>query len=196
MQHNYKHTGVKKMKHIAISILCFLILSSSVSADTYTCDAVEDKAKLGYDGSSKVSVVGKDKVCSFSVGGASVDGSTSRTTRVHEQFLRKHALIGYSEQAFANLIREVASLHGDRANFVQNLLDGRDIRPQSCGGSQPNDVDGLYINCKTIDAQDGDGFFLYESSWMRAHMVQPRLVVSIEERTTNGDAMYIFLVRR
>ena len=69
------------MKRAAISILCFFVLSSTVSADTYKCDAVDDEAKLGYDGSSKVSVVGKNKVCTFSIGGASVDSSASRTTR-------------------------------------------------------------------------------------------------------------------
>lgn len=57
-----------RMRRVIIAVLLSAAFVTAAVADTYTCTEVDRRAKLAYDGSAKVSVVGKDKVCTFSIG--------------------------------------------------------------------------------------------------------------------------------
>ena len=56
--------------HVILLSIGLALPANSAAAATYKCDAVDSLARLGYDGSEKVSIVGKDKVCKFSIAGA------------------------------------------------------------------------------------------------------------------------------
>ena len=53
--------------------LAVCVVTTGVHADTYTCDAVDNIAKLGYEGNARVAVLLGNKECSFAIGDASVD---------------------------------------------------------------------------------------------------------------------------
>ncbi len=76
------------MNAIRILLLAtgLMLLANAANAATYKCDAVDNLARLGYDGGQNVAIVGKDKACKFSIGGASADGLSQQY-----DFERAHA---------------------------------------------------------------------------------------------------------
>ncbi len=64
---------------------------------------VDDIAKLGYDGNHSVSITAKDKDCSFSIGGASVDGKGidfGLQQQVHQSRVQASMVLGTNPSSF------------------------------------------------------------------------------------------------
>lgn len=183
------------MRTLLVAVFSLLFITP-VFADTYSCNAVDDKAKLGYDGDLKVSIVGRNRICSFAIGGASVDSLVSQMNRDYENSLRYFDHDGdvFFGDNFQDLIRHVVELHGERANFVNPILEGSGIHLQDCHDSGSVDVNGLHVNCSFVgsNANGSEPPFVYENRWLTVEMSRPRLVISIE--TDRGDAaLYLFI---
>jgi len=190
------------VRAIVSAAACFFALVSSLAiADTFSCTAVKRVAKLAYDGSRKVSVVGKDQECTFSIGGASVD-SFEGFTDADTEFRDSNAIVNdydaFIQHRFVELIREVAAMHGDRADFLSPLFDDYAPHPSRCDHSNPVYIDNLVVDCsrpQQVGFDEPGGQWRFESSAIVAEMVHLRYVLSIEDEWSDSF-LYIFILAR
>jgi len=182
------------MMRTLLGAVFLLLFTTPLFTDTYSCDKVDDKAELGYNGNLKASIVGRNRICSFAIGGASVDSLVSQMNMNYENSLRYFAHDGnvFFGDDFQELIHHVVELHGERADFVNPVFEESDIYLQNCHDSGSVGVNGLHVNCRFVGSNANGSEPVYENRWLTVEMSRPRMVISIE--TGMGDAaLYLFI---
>ena len=179
---------------LAVSLLLF---GDSADADTYKCDAVDKLARLGYDGSSKVSIVGKDKVCKFSIGGASADGRPPPPDfelRRQDRFLLGADPDQFISQRLVAVFLEAAADLGEPADFVADgMSNDTDLSTLSCETGDSIAVDDLKIRCLRLDADKSDNPLGFENGIITALLFKPMFVFEILDTKNFATALVVFI---
>lgn len=184
---------------LVVSAVLLMLPTQSAQADTYKCDAVDSLARLGYAGGEKVSIVGKDKVCKFSVGGASADGMAAPTdfneTRADLELLSTRPE-EFVSQRLASIILESAAAFGETADFVSNTIMGdANLSSVSCASNEPVSMKNIEIRCLRFDDANIEKFQTFENDVITALLFRPTFVFEIRDTQALATAMVIFIPR-
>jgi len=173
------------------------MLANAVPADTYKCDAVDDLARLGYDGTQSVSIVGENKVCKFSIGGASADGISPRRDFLQDQI--DNELLNLSPEDFisqrlVSIVLASANNLDEPARFVvDNIGRDEDLSKLSCSDSGTLSVRDLEIRCIIIDDAKPESPQVFENGIITAVLFGRKFIFEIKSITTSETAMLIFI---
>lgn len=172
------------------------LLASVASASTFKCDAVDDLSRLGYDGGQNVSIIGENKVCKFSIGGASADGMSP--PRNFEGAQDDRVMLTRDPQRFIAerltlIILEAAAAFGETGNFVTGLTPNSDLSNLSCSSEGSVSVDSLQIRCVTMNDMSQDTGQNFENGIITAVLFRPTFVFEILDNRTSATALVIFI---
>ena len=179
--------------------LALFLLTPLVQADTYRCDEVDDLARLGYDGSASVSIVGKNKECKFSIGGASADGEVPEGSFEEERqnsILLSSAPDEFFRNRFSAIVIRTAERFGDTASFVSaNITPDTNLSDVSCESPDPVEVNELLVSCIILDDATLNSPQQFENGVVSAVVFRQKFVFQFVDRSNGSSAMVIFMLR-
>jgi hypothetical protein len=181
---------------LVVALAAASLWSGRASADTYKCDAVDDLARLGYDGSQKVAIVGEGKVCKFSIGGASSDGLSP--PRNFDDALKDQQLLSSDPDEFvadrlATVILEAAASLGEPAAFVMERISGdMALSDLSCFDERTVALANLEVRCIVLTDANRNGPQGFENGIITAVLFRPMFIFEIRAET-GAAAMVIFI---
>lgn len=192
----------KWISHCLILAAAITGLSIPTQADTWTCNAVDDKAALGYDGTSAVTVTTSNKQCDFSIGGASVDGKTIDFGSFDpnyqwQEFRRDMEILAYDEDEFFSRHFEkvlrfaLNGLSDDDRDSIANALDGNLKLSCDATGLSPSFFDRS-ASCQKLTAERSlDGEF--DLGVLQFQTNSSRYLISLPRGSSSDDRVLIFL---
>lgn len=193
------------IKHVLPLAVMLIFEFSDTWAATYTCNEVQDKAVLAYDGEDKVSIVGQSDVCSFSIGGASVDGMEVYHDWRQEQEISQllaRDVSRFAEIHLLGIIERHARAHGNVANFILNDFDNLEYNLEraymaECGNGDRKLIVGdgdFEIGCQLLDSQPDHVVEFYE---LNTAVIANRsiYVIDIVNRFDSSKFMQLFIPR-
>ncbi len=175
----------------------YFALGFSAIADTWTCDEVDEIAKLGYNGSDSVSIEAANDECEFSIGGASVDGMQPDNSYSWELYRRDMEMLNrdprqFFEHRFTTLLSNITRGHSRDYRDLINDIDRNSSQLSSlrCDNNDEQSIDRLTISCGVLTVQGGINNW-YDFDRVRVQIHRPRLMF----RITNSDrqTLLIFL---
>jgi hypothetical protein len=182
--------------------LAFLVFAPTAYADTYKCDEVDDLARLGYDGSASVSIVGKNKECKFSIGGASADGAApagSFEQDRNDSILLSNAPEEFMRRRLASIVIETAAGFGATAAFVsENISADTNLSDIACESSDPDPVmiNKLDVTCFKLDDATFSSPQGFENGVISAVVFRQKFVFQFVDSASRSSVMVIFVTRR
>jgi hypothetical protein len=188
------------MMRSCVFALFALVCAGGTEASTYRCDAVDDLARLGYDGSAKVAVVGRNKECKFSIGGASADGAEPSTDFQQERMDSKlvtDAPKDFISKRLASVIVESALRLGDSAAFVlKDIKADTDPSKLSCLGRDPLKLDHSRITCIVLGDANQKAPQGFENGIVSAVLFKRTVIFEIRDLGSGSSVMVIFISMR
>ncbi len=185
------------MRIFVMMMITILACLSEAYADTYRCDEVDNLAKLGYDGTAKVTVVGKDKECKFSIGGASADGkvpnSDFQQERNDSEFLSQSS-DQFIKTRLAQIVSQTAVQFGDTASFVaENINADSDLSSIDCEKGEKTEIGKLIVYCEVIDVATNTDAQGFESGFISAIVFRSKYVFVFADASGNESMMVTFI---
>jgi hypothetical protein len=184
-----------KTAYICLLATSLAFLANAANAATFKCDAVDNLARLGYDGSDKVAIIGKDKECKFSIAGASADGISpafdSEASQADRQMLTQSPQ-DFIATRLKPIILEAATAFGDTTDFVRDLTTDSDLSNLSCDNESVS-VGRLRIRCQRINEISPKVGSSFENGIITALLFRPTFVFEILDTQTNATALVIFI---
>lgn len=185
---------------LGLMLFAFMAASHSM-AETYRCDAVDEMARLGYDGDDDVGIVGRNKICKFTIGNASADG---RHNNVGTSYLLREEqakTFRDNEQVFlqtqlAEKILSMATAFEDAGDFVTgSLSNDEDLSELSCDDGNTLTVSDLILRCVRFrDANpNGPAEFETKNSRISAVLFRPMNIVEVQSNSETEAVMVLFV---